>query len=103
MGTSPLQSLQKNTPKSYIICQQLNLQTQLQIQLKFRGLSAKLHYMHFGKGSNDQVIITMQFLAQKYPNSIYGMSHFEFGSNLTKFKSLQGAFCKIGQTPKYRG
>ena len=42
-----------------------------------RGLSAKLHHMNFEMGSNDQVIITLQFLAQNYPKPIYGMGNLE--------------------------
>ena len=60
-----------------MICPHLNLQGQLQIQLRFRGLSAKLHHMNLEMGSNDQVIITMQFLVQNYPKSIYGMGNFK--------------------------
>ena len=60
-----------------MMCLHLNLQGQLQNQLKFRGLSAELHHMHFEKGSDEQIIITMQFLVQNYPNFIYGMGNFE--------------------------
>src|SRR3954466_15171504 len=49
MKTSLLKSLQKSTPKTYMICLHWNLQRQLQIQLLFRGLSAKLHHMHLKK------------------------------------------------------
>src|SRR3954468_3617696 len=103
MRTSPLESLEENTPKSYIICPHLNLQRRLQIHLRFRGLSVKLHHSYFGKGSDEQFIITMHFLAQNYPKSIYGMSNFELGTNFEKNRNLQGAFCKIGQDPIYRG
>src|SRR4051812_13804911 len=91
MRTSPLQSLEETTPKPYIIWHHLNLQTQLQIQLEFRGLSAKLHYMHLEKGSNDQSIITMPLLVKNYPRIIYGMAIFEFGQNLIKTMKREGA------------
>ena len=83
------------TPIPYRIWQHLNLQTQLQIQMNFRGLSAKLHWMHFGKGSNGQTIITMQFLGRSYPKNIYGKAIFEFGKHLTKQRFLRGFICKI--------
>ena len=94
MRASPIKSLEETSPKPYIICPHLNLQRQLQIQLEFRGLSANLHHMHFEKGSNDQVIITMQFLGGKYPKSIYGMGNLNFWASLTKIKNLQGLNCK---------
>src|SRR3954470_887846 len=89
MRTSPMESLQENTPKSYMICPQMNLQRQLQIQLKFRGLSAKLHHLNFEKGSNEQVIITMQFIEKNYPKTIYGMGNFK-KIKLTKFREFIG-------------
>src|SRR3954464_11329808 len=103
MRTSPLESLEENTPKTDIICPHLNLQRKLQIYLGFRGLCAKLHHNYFEKGSDEQIIITMQFLAQNYPKSIYGMSNFELGTNFEKNRNLQGAYCKIGQAPFNRG
>src|SRR4051812_45851705 len=98
MRTSPLESLEESTPKTYIICLHLNLQGQLQIHLRFRGLCAELHHNHFEKGSEEQFIITMQFLAQNYPKSIYGMSNFELGANFEKNRNLQGAECKTCTT-----
>src|SRR3954463_10605555 len=86
MGTSPLQSLQKSTPNSYILCPHLNLQRRLQIHLRFRGLCAKLHHKHFEKGSDQQIIITMQFLGRNYPKSIYGMGNFKEMIKLTKIR-----------------
>src|SRR3954465_15460399 len=97
MGTSPLQSLQKSTPNSYIICPHLNFQRKLQIHLRFRGLCAKLHHNHFDKGSHEQIIITMQFLAQNYPKSIYGMGSFEFGPNLRKTGIYKGLIAKLAK------
>ena len=73
----------------------LDLQTQLQIQMHFRGLSANLHYMHFEKGSNGQTTITMQFLGRNYPKFIYGMANFEFGQTWQKSKKEQGLICKM--------
>src|ERR1041385_4345107 len=75
--TSLLNSLQKSTPKTYKTCLHLNLQKQLQIQLKFRGLSAKLHLMNFRKGSVDENIITTQLLVQNYPKIIYDMGNLQ--------------------------
>src|SRR3954468_7156597 len=98
MGTSPLQFLQEGTPNSYIIWPHLNLRRRLQIHLRFRGLCAKLHHNHFEKGSDEQFIITMQFLAQNYSKSIYGMSNFELGTNFEKNRNLQGAECKTCTT-----
>src|SRR3954465_12765138 len=95
MGTSPLQSLQKSTPNSYIICPHLNLQRRLQIHLRFRGLCAKLHHNYFEKGSDEQIIITMQFLAQNYPKSIYGMSNFELGTTSNKTEIYRGLSAKL--------
>ena len=93
--TSPLQSLQNSTPKPYRVWYHLNLQTQLQIQMSFRGLSAKLHYMHFEIGSNVQTTITMQLLGRNYTKIIYGMAIFEFGTHLTKTKEMEGLFAKL--------
>src|ERR1041384_7199833 len=101
MRTSPLQSLQKTTQKTYIIWHHLNLQTQLQIQLEFRGLSSKLHYMHFEKGSNGQTIITMQLLGRNYPKIVYGMAILEFGQKLTKTKEMKGLNCIFTPITKF--
>jgi hypothetical protein len=79
-----LESLQENTPKTYITCPHLNLQRRLQNHLRFRGLSAKCTANILEKGSDEQIIITMQNLAQNYPKFIYGMGHFEFGLNLAE-------------------
>src|SRR3954469_14617310 len=49
LRTSLLKSLQKSTPKTYMICLHLNLHKQLQIRLNIRGLSAKVHLMDFEK------------------------------------------------------
>src|SRR4051812_48739345 len=62
-----------------------------------QGAECKMHYKHLEKGSDEQIIITMQNLAQKYPKSIYGMGHFEFGQNLRKSGIKQGAYCKVDQ------
>src|ERR1041384_6226730 len=97
MRTSPLEYLQEGTPNPYIICPHLNLQGQLQIHLRFRGLCAKLHHKHFEKGSDEQIIITMQFLAQNYPKSIYGMGRFEFGPNLRKTEINRGLVAKLAK------
>ena len=77
-----------------MIWSHLDLQTQLQIQMNFRGLSAKLHCMHFEKGSNGKSTITMQFLGRNYPKIIYGMAIFEFGKTLTKTKEMEGLIAK---------
>src|SRR3954468_21887605 len=103
MRTSPLQSLQKTAPKSYMTLWHLNLQPQMQIQLNFRGLSAKLALHAFEKGSNGQTIITMQFLVKNYPSFIYGMGNFEIEQLDKKIKEITGAELQIDHTPKFRG
>jgi hypothetical protein len=55
------------------------LQERLQKSSGVRGLDAKMHCKHFGKGSDEQFTITMQILGQSYPKFIYGMAYFEFG------------------------
>ena len=54
-----------------------------------------MHYMHLKKGSNDQVIITMQFLGKNYPKSIYGVGNFKNDQVDKKSEDLQGANCKM--------
>src|SRR3954469_17651651 len=103
METSPLQSLQKITPNSYIICPHLNLQRKLQIHLRFRGLCAKLHHNYFEKGSDEQIIITIQFLAQNYPKPIYGMSNFELGTNFEKTEVYRGLSAKLAPHASEKG
>ena len=49
-----------------------------------QGAECKMHCKQLEKGSDEQIIITMQNLAQNYPKIIYGMGHFEFGLNLAK-------------------
>src|SRR3954470_9944476 len=95
MRTSPLESLEENTPKTYIICPHLNLQRRLQIHLRFRGLCAKLHHNYFEKGSDEQFIITMQFLAQNYPKSIYGMSNLNWEQTSRKTEIYRGLSAKL--------
>src|SRR3954469_5296021 len=102
-GNITIAILTESTPDSYIICPHLNLQRKLQIHLRFRGLCAKLHHNHFEKGSDEQIIITMQFLAQNYPKSIYGMSNFEFGPNLRKTGIYRGAFAKLAKLQLIEG
>ena len=59
-----IENLAESTPRTYITCPQLSLQKTVANQMKFRGMSAKLHHMNFEKGLNDQVIITMQKTTQ---------------------------------------
>src|SRR3954463_13437875 len=83
MKTSLLKSLQKSTPETYMICLHLNLHKQLQIQLKFRGLSAKLHLMYFEK---------VQLMKRLSPcNSL---------SKATQKSYMIWAICKLNQFPK---
>src|ERR1041385_106243 len=97
MKTSLMKSLQKSTPKTYMICLHSNFARQLHIQLKLRGLSAKLHHMNFEKGSDDETIITMQLLVQNYPKTIYGMGNLKLNqlTKKTKKKKKEGLICKM--------
>src|SRR3954466_9284138 len=81
----------------------LNLQRQLQIQLKFRGLSAKLHLMNFEKGSVDENIITMQLLVLNYPKIIYDMGNFILEPLTKKRKAERGFICKMTQLQFLKG
>ena len=101
--TSPLQTLQFSTQKPYRAWCHLNLQNTIANSNELRGLSAKLHYLHFEKGSNGQTIITMQFLGRNYPKVIYGMAIFEFGSIWQKQGKEQGLICKIATLQKSEG
>ena len=103
MGTSSLQSLQKSTPNSYMGWPHLHLQKTLARSTQVRGLYAKLHHKHFEKGSDAQIIITMQFLVQKYPNSIYGMGIFGIWANLRKTGIYRGHFVKLAKLKLIKG
>src|SRR4051812_9526747 len=95
MGTSPLQSLQESTPKPYMIWYHSNLQTQLKIQLKFRGMSAKitLHaYRKRLKGLNHYHHATPW---EKLPKIHIWHGHFEFEQNFDKTRKWKGLICKI--------
>src|SRR3954471_7588921 len=84
MKISLLTSLQKSTPKTYITCLHLNLQKQLQIQLKFRGLSAKVHLMNFKK--------KVQMMKRLSPcNSL---------CKTTQKSYMIWAICKLNQSPE---
>jgi len=61
-----------------------------------QGAACKMHCNHFGKSSDDQIIITMQILGQNYPKFIYGMAHFEFGLNLQNRNLIRGVKLQIG-------
>jgi len=71
------------------------LQDKLQNHLRSGGLDARLPCNHLEKGSDEEIIITMQTLGQKYPKFIYGMVHFEFGLNLQNRNLNQGVYCKF--------
>ena len=45
----------------------------------------------------------MQFLAQKYPNSIYGMGKFEFEPNLIKQELNRGLIAKLAKLHLIKG
>src|SRR3954468_19712716 len=45
----------------------------------------------------------MQILAQKYPKSIYGMGHFEFGLNLRKQDLTRGLIAKLTKLHLIKG
>src|SRR3954462_9995227 len=62
-----------------------------------RGLDARLHCKYLEKGSDEEIIITMQILGGNYPKSIYGMAHFEFGLNFEKKEFEQGLVAKFDQ------
>src|ERR1043165_4150619 len=92
MRTSPLDSLQENTPKAYITCPTLMFARKVANSSEVRGLSAKLHCKHLENGSDEQIIITMQNLGRNYPKFIYGMAHFEFGLRIEKKKKINRGF-----------
>ena len=71
------------------------LQEGVQNHLMSGGWVQKMHYKKFGKGSDEQIILTKQILVQKYPKFIYGMAHFEFGLNLQKQGFEQEGFIAI--------
>ena len=79
-----MDSLQKITPKAYIICPPLMVARKVANSPEVRGLDARLHCKHLEKGFDEEIIITMQILGENYPKFIYGMAHFEFGLNLQK-------------------
>jgi hypothetical protein len=95
MTTSPLDSLQKITPKAYIICSPLMFAREIANSPEVRGLDARLHCNHLEKGSDEEIIITMQILGEKYPKFIYGMAHFEFGLNLQKQNLNRGVLLQF--------
>ena len=49
------------------------------------------HPVHMGC-TNPNENITIAFLGKNYPKSIYGMSNFEFGTNVKKNKNYRGLF-----------
>ena len=57
----------------------------------------KVALQTFEKGSDEQIIVTMQLLAQNYPKSIYGMGSFEFGPNLRKQDFNRGLIAKLAK------
>src|SRR4051812_22344675 len=63
-----------------------------------RGLDARLHCKHLEKGSDEEIIITMQILGGNYPKSIYGMAHFESGLNFEKKEFEQGLVAILTNT-----
>src|SRR4051812_22040752 len=95
--------LAENYPKTIYNMVAFEFANTVAIQLEFKGLCAKIHYMLFEKGSNGSTIITMQLLGKNYPSFIYGMAIFEFGQNLTKFKEISGADLQNDHAPKFRG
>src|SRR3954471_6489811 len=96
MKTSLLKSLHKSTPKTYMICLHLNLHKQLQIQLDFRGLSAKVHLMDFLKGPVDEKIITMRLLVENYPKIIYDMGNLQKMNQSSRIRKIRGGvICKM--------
>ena len=77
--TSPCESLHFSTPKPYKVWLHLNLQGTFANTNDLRGLSAKMHYFHFGKRSNGKSNITMLILGKNYPKLIYGMPYLNLG------------------------
>ena len=70
---------------------------------EFRGLSAKLHHLHFEKGSNGKTSLTMLTLGKKIPQTHIWYAIFQFGIALGKNKRNEGSICIITTTAKVEG
>ena len=81
----------------------MNLQNTVANTKEFRGLGAKMHHLHFGKGSNAKTNITTLILGKNYPKVLYGIAIFEFGIALGNFKRNEGPICKITTIQKLEG
>jgi len=103
MRTSLLKSLHKNTPKTYMTCLSLNLQGQLQIQLKLRGLSAKLHLMNFEKVQMNKSSSPCKYLCKTTPLSYMAWANLKFEQTLPNQEFAGEAFCKLTMLPNHRG
>ena len=95
MRTPPLKSLQKNTPKAYIICPHLNLQDSCKFSLSSGGWVQNCTTCIWQKGSNEQVIITMQLLGKNYPNPYMAWAILNFEQTWQNSRIYKGLNCKM--------
>ena len=73
----------------------MNLQKPDANTKEFRGLSAKVHNLHFGNSPNSKTNVTMLILGENYPKTIYGMPHFEFAKKIANSKEHGGFIAKL--------